>query len=163
MGKLVMLTTINLTKNKTAIIDRDDYAKISKYNWYYSSAGYAVATEPNTQSKKVLLHRLVINAPTDKEVDHIDCDKLNCSKSNLRLCSRQQNSTNHKGHKDRIYSIYKGVTWFERDRKWKASIGTKGLVKHIGYFDNEKIAAANYNFMAHQYFGKYAKLNEIAS
>lgn len=91
------------------------------------------------------------------EVDHIngqrDCDKLH----NLREVSRSQNNANS----ERPVGIagLRGVTWFERDQKWKAQIRISGQSVHLGYFDTVEQAHVAYLNAVDVTFGEYARHN----
>jgi len=81
---------IPLTQNKYAIVDAEVYEELSKYKWYAMLSGnkyYAVRNMslPNKHTL-VLMHRQVMNAPSDKSVEHINGNSLDNRKDNLRLC-----------------------------------------------------------------------------
>lgn len=77
------------------LIDIDDVELISKYRWY-DSRGYASSTQigQNKKAYNLRMHRLIMDAPSEFVVDHIDGNTLNNRKANLRLCTREQNSMN---------------------------------------------------------------------
>lgn len=108
-------------------IDKDDINKIKQYRWYLDGGGYAV----NKSSKKILfLHRLVLGSKKGFITDHINRNKLDNRKKNLRFVNYHQNSMNRMGNKN----IY-----FHRG-KWKAMIGFNGKQKYLGRFINKKDA-----------------------
>lgn len=75
------------------IVDKEDLDKIKQYKWSIISTGYIVAY----QGKKIImLHRIITDCPADKEVDHINHNKLDNRKTNLRVCTRRQNNFNRK-------------------------------------------------------------------
>lgn len=79
-------------------IDLEDYDKVSTYHWgvrQYRNNFYAFTHLGNY--KYIGLHRLVINAPQDKMVDHIDHCTLNNKKENLKICTNTENQHNRKG------------------------------------------------------------------
>lgn len=80
------------------------------------------------------------NDPGDYQIDHIDGDKGNNSKSNLRLATNLENSHNTRKNKNNT-SGYKGVTWYARYSKWMASVVFKGKRHNVGYFDTPETAA----------------------
>lgn len=71
------------------------------------------------------MHRFLLKTPKGLETDHINRDKLDNRRSNLRIVSRTQNSINRDMPPNNT-SGYKGVTWYKRDRYWQAQIKTKG-------------------------------------
>lgn len=74
-----------------AIIDIDDFEKCKKYKWHISHE-YVVASLPN--NNKIFLHKLITNCPNGFIVDHINHNKLDNRKSNLRLSNKSYNGAN---------------------------------------------------------------------
>ena len=152
---------IPLTKGRFAIIDQDDFELVSKYNWHvFAQKGYAGTDLPRKDGKKkLLMHRLIMNPPDKMEIDHINGNVLDNRKKNLRICTHQQNCSNHRGYKK-----LKGVGKV-KDRPLKkpyyASIMVNYKRIHLGYFATEIEAAKAYNKGATKYFGEFAKLNDI--
>lgn len=149
-----MAKSIPLTKNKTAIVDDDDYLELSKYKWYYTSTGYA-ARKPSQGI--IYMHRVITKCPADKFIDHKDFNRLNNTKDNLRICSKKENQRHQNKRKVKTSSKYKGVHFFKRDEVWVAQL----LHKHLRRFKTEIEAAEAYNKEATKQFGKYAVLNKI--
>lgn len=151
---------IPLTRGLFAIVDADDYELVNQYTWHASGGGYAAAYVGGGRKSRVMafMHRLIAETPDGMVTDHIDGDRLNNRRSNLRICNQSDNCANTKrragGH-----SAFKGVTWFttKRHKKgyWKAAISGK----HIGYFDTEEAAARGYDYHARKRFGEFARLN----
>ena len=137
-----------------AVIDAKDYSKCNGRKWYLSN-GYAVSGN----SKCILyLHHLILGRKI--QGDHIDTDKLNNRKSNLRTCTTAENSRNCKLSKNNT-SGYKGVSWDKAKRKWAADIMRNYKYIHLGYFEDKEDAADAYNEAALKYHGEFAKLNSI--
>ena len=108
------------------------------------------------------LHRFLLNV-TDKNqfVDHINHDTLDNRKSNLRICSLQENSRNRKKAKTNK-SGYKGVVLYKQSGKWKAYTKVNMKSKHLGYYDTKEEAALAYNDFAKKTFGEFCYLNDIS-
>lgn len=148
---------IQLSNGGNAIIDIDDvplvegvcWSKTSKENPYVR--GYI-------NGKSILLHRLVTACPKGMCVDHINHDILDNRKSNLRICTKQQNLWNLKPKGGT--SKFKGVSWRKQEQKWKASICKNGKREAIGLFDEEIDAAIAHDRKAEELFGEYAKTNK---
>jgi hypothetical protein len=156
---------IQLSQGKVAIVDDKDYEYLSKFKWYasYSRSGF-YAVRSNRQGQKpshILMHRVILNAPLDKEGDHINGDTLDNRRCNLRLCSHSQNICNSRKPTDSKTSIYKGVSLPKGYKRWKACIAINGRNKHLGFFSNELDAAKAYNKAAIELFGEFARLNVI--
>lgn len=158
---------IILTQGKIAIVDDEDYAFINQWKWYCSTSGYAVRHQyvgtVNGKQKNIaiLMHRLINKTPKGMDTDHIDHDRLNNRKSNLRSATVAQNQMNVK--LVRGNSKFKGVTFHKRDHYWQASINIKGKRTYLGSFKSELDAAKAYNIKALELHGEFAFLNEVAA
>jgi hypothetical protein len=157
---------IPLTKGKYAIVDPDDYYRLSEYKWYASGGShnkfYAVCKKPNRNGKwtKVIsMHREVANTPDGLVCDHINGRTLDNRKANLRSATRLQNSWNSIKSSRIGYSKYKGITFYKREQKWGAQIYVEGRRIFLGKFKEEIEAAKAYDKAAKKYFGEFAKLN----
>jgi hypothetical protein len=158
---------IKLTMGKVALVDDEDFEKLSAYNWYAQkgrNTWYAQRKpyDPDHGHPMILMHRVIMGNPAKGVlVDHIDRNGLNNVKSNLRLCSNQENQMNKIG-KVNSTSQYKGVSWASGKKKWRACIRLPtGGNKHIGYYTSELAAAIAYNKVAEKLHDKFAHLNKI--
>jgi hypothetical protein len=154
---------ILLTKGQVAIVDDEDYETLSKYKWLLSGGKYAQHfwwDKEEKVYKNVMMHRLILNAPDDMYVDHINGNKLDNRKSNLRLATKLQNNINVPKYKGKT-SKYKGVSWNSKRKRWVSAITINRKQKHIGYFLNEGDAALAYNKYAKTFFGEFAQLNIV--
>ena len=106
----------------------------------------------------MLLHRKILNAPPDLQVDHINRNILDNRKINLRLCTGTQNQGNRIRRKNSS-SIYKGVHFAQDRQKWRAGITKNGVCFKLGTFNAEVEAAIVYDDAAKLYFGEFALLN----
>ena len=152
---------IELTRGYETIVDAKDYGWLNQWSWYYAH-GYAVRTvyDENGKSHQLRMHRLIINTPDGMDTDHINGDKLDNRRQNLRPATRSQNVANTFVEKQNN-SGYKGVSWKKSNNKWVAQIRVDNVVKHIGLFDSKEEAGRAYNKEATRYFGEYAYLNKI--
>ena len=148
---------IPLTKGKVAIVDAADYDWLSSFKWAANQKPGGVYACRNVKRKNILMHRMIMNAPVGKFVDHIDRNGLNNRRCNLRLCSFAENIRNTKGWGKT--SRYKGVTRRKKDKKWISSIRYNNKFHYIGYFENETDAARAYDKAARKFFGQFAYLN----
>lgn len=89
-------TVIGIATNtgREFLVDYEDYLKIKNISWHESNTGYIV--HKDTKKSVIQLHRLITQCPPDKVVDHINHNKLDNRKSNLRVCTQRQNSLNTK-------------------------------------------------------------------
>lgn len=147
---------IVLVSGEKCLVDEEDFERLSQYRWRITD-GYA---RSYINRKHVMMHRLLIDVPKGKEVDHINGNRLDNRKSNLRLVSRSQNSANKPapGHNT---SGYKGVSYRKDTGKYVAYINCMGKRERLGNFNNPEDAAKAYNEAAVRLYGEYAKLNVL--
>lgn len=147
---------IELTKGRIATVDDEDYGWLSKWVWFYGSHGYA--HNGRRRDGETLMHRMILAAPKNRFVDHINGNRLDNRRENLRLVDDLQSSWNT-GKRPNCSSEYKGVHWCKRDKAWYAMIRDHGKHLCLGMFKNEKDAALAYDCFARKFFGDYARLN----
>lgn len=101
-----------------------------------------------------------MQTPQGMETDHVNGNRLDNRRENLRICSKFDNMRN-RGKQANNTAGYKGVFYSIRARRWRAQIRVKGKSIHLGLFDETVDAAKAYNIAALAYFGEFAHLNEI--
>ena len=151
---------IVLTQGKVALVDDNDFEYLNQFRWYFSPYGYAARSKKKVGGKypeghTSLMHREIMEIKSKSDVDHINGDKLDNRKSNLRLATRSQNMIN-KDVTKRSVSGLKGVYWFARDKKWISTIVVNYKTIFLGYFKSKEKAARSYKEAAIKYFGEYA-------
>ncbi|MCK9369482.1 AP2 domain-containing protein [Candidatus Dojkabacteria bacterium] len=156
---------ITLTQGKFALVDDTDYEWINQWKWFYSADGYAVRAfqighGKNRKVKIMRMHRLILDAPPKLEVDHIDHNRLNNIRINLRVSTRAENARNA-SLGSRNTSGFKGVCWDKERLAWATYIKTGGRHIYLGRFKSKELAAEAYNQAAIKYFGEFASLNAI--
>lgn len=132
-------------------IDNDDYDKIKKYRWGVHKSGYVTA---NTEFGSVKMHRLIIGAKKGEIVDHINHNKLDNRKENLRICTSQQNAMNRED-KHKSKSGIMGVSYYKRTEKWMARISMDGRSR-TKFFKNIEDAISQRKAWEKEMFGEYA-------
>lgn len=140
-----------------AIVDDEDFEKISKYKWYCLKMDERYYPSTTIKGKETLLHRFILNV-TDKyiEVDHKNHNTLDATKENLRLATRLQNSHNIRKYKGKL--PYKGV-FQAPSGKYIAYIKNDNIKYNLGTYNTQKEAALVYDFAAIKYHGEFACLN----
>lgn len=149
---------ILLTQNQFALVDDEEYQRLSEYKWCYQKPGYATRRDGR---KALLMHRAILNTPKDKFTDHRDGNGLNNQKHNLRICTPKQNARNRIKSENKT-SKFKGVSKVIRNAKyqyWEARVWHKDQQIHIGFFKSEHHAALAYDLWANDMYGEFAKTN----
>ncbi len=149
---------------KLITIDDCDFDLLNKKRWHLNSGKYAVASIKTGyyKYKLVRLHRIVLGMSHEdlRVVDHMNGDKLDNRRSNLRICTSSQNARNRKIHSNNK-SGYKGVSLHKASGLYTVKIRVEGKTINVGYFKNDIIAANAYNDAALKYHGEFARLNKI--
>lgn len=146
-------------KNLFALVDDEVYEKLHKYKWYIS-CGYAVyGSKDNNFKSFEKMHRIIMNAKKGEIIDHIDGNKLNNQKNNLRFCTSKQNKHNSKkisGTKNK----YKGVSYVKKLDLYQSRCRINGKDFFLGYYETNISAAYAYNKKASEE-SKYSLLNNL--
>ena len=80
----------------TALVDDSDFNLVKEFKWDLLANGYIRGYIPYEQ-KLILLHRFLLNIEKGQEIDHINRNKLDNRRENLRICSHLQNCQNRNG------------------------------------------------------------------
>ena len=151
---------VTLTMGYEAIIDAADIHLVGGVSWRANKSRNAVyaAHHKRRDGKRsfITMHRVIVSAPENMSVDHINGDGLDNRRANLRLATNAENMWNMR-RPARNTSGYKGVSWNKRISKWKAQIQVKGKIMHLGSFDDPQKAHAAYCDAAARHFGEYAR------
>lgn len=134
------------------IIDESDYERVSRYKWFITN-GYIATRMIN--KKMTYLHRFILNTPEGKVTDHINHNKLDNRKENLRICTSRENSINCKLSKNNNTG-FRGTS-FEKDRGvYSAYLMVNRKKVHLGRYENLKDAIDARMAGEKKYFGIYA-------
>lgn len=141
------------------VIDSNDIGIASKYRWSLSPAGYATHHIVNSSGKveAILLHRLIAATPDGLFTDHINGNRLDNRRSNLRHATPRQNSTNRDS---KACTGYRGVYPVTKSNKFFAQIrNAEGKRVYLGVFETAEEAARAFDGSALQFRGEFARLN----
>lgn len=161
-------STIALPGGLRTTVDAADLPALSAFRWRLSPQGYVVASRREAGKPTVaLMHRVLLAAGPGQEVDHINGDRLDNRRANLRLCSRVENARNRqptrRARRSGVpHSEFKGVRWDpsgKRVARWRASIRFDGRQQTLGRFVSEVDAAKAYDAAAAKAYGAFARLN----
>lgn len=153
---------IRLSQGQFTFVDDEGFEELSKYKWSFDGQ-YCAREEKMVNSKrgkKVYLHRQIMGYPLGKQIDHINLNKLDNRRENLRICTLEQQILNTNPNK-RNKSGFKGVSWNKLRNKWHAQLSIDKKSIYIGYFSTVQEAAKAYNETALKYHGEFARLNQI--
>jgi hypothetical protein len=153
---------IQLTKEKTALVDDEDYEVLKQYKWFadwnksikYWYARTRVYDKVTKKSVNLSMHRMVTGAAKGEVVDHINNNTLDNTKSNLRICTHSQNHMNSTKQANNT-SGFKGVCWNKRKSKWMAQIGKDGMHINIGYYKTAEQAYYAYLKKSKELHGEF--------
>lgn len=134
---------VKLTKGKFALVDDKDYESITRTSWSYHHGGYAVRGKP-----QVSMHRLIMDAPKGVSIDHINGNRLDNRRSNLRFATQRQNLYNSLSND--------GVHWRPDRRAWIVRMNLGGKKKYIGYFKDKKSALEARKNASIEYHGEFS-------
>lgn len=114
-------------------IDIDDIERLKPYSWWLRDfEKKTIATIIN--NKKIYLHRFITNCPVGLVVDHINHNRVDNRKENLRVCTQKENMNN-------LYPNCKGGKYiFKVGNKFRVQVPNNGKNKHLGMFQTLKEA-----------------------
>ena len=155
---------IGICSNGTKFyFDREDFELVKNFCWHINNRGYVAALDRST-GKAASLHRLIMRPQKGEVVDHINRNKLDNRKSNLRVCNNADNLKNTSINKNNV-SGFTGVFWCTRRSKWESRIKINRKSIHLGYFTSKAEAikarvkaeleifsefSANYNYFTEE-------------
>jgi hypothetical protein len=142
-------------KGQKVLLDDVDYEMLKDYSWCIAVNGYAVA---RVGGKVLYMHRVILKTPRGLFTDHINGDKLDNRRFNLRVCTPAQNAKNQ-ARKVNNTSGYKGVSWDKAKKKWAAYIKVDYKRRFLGYFDDVRVAARTYDQAATVQHKDFARVN----
>ena len=111
------------------LVDTVNLPIVSQYSWHVTSRGYA-ATRIN--GKIVYMHRMLM-CPGELQVDHINQNKLDNRRFNLRIVTNQQNHFNRPLNSNNSSGVT-GVYWHNQCQKWCVQITVNGKTISGGLF-----------------------------
>jgi hypothetical protein len=145
------------SKGEEFYFDLEDYDLIKDYCWYKDGNGYIKSRVKNKNISA--LHRMIMNSPNDKFIDHINHNIVDNRKKNLRIVTSSQNQCNKKiGRNNK--SGHKGVNWSKRYNRWIAKIKINNTLIWLGSFSNIEDAIKIREEAEERYHGEYRYKND---
>jgi hypothetical protein len=136
-----------LPHGETFLFDKEDFDKIKGTRWSKDGKGYI----SNHNDK---LHRIVTGCPAGKVVDHINHNKRDNRKCNLRICDTKDNMKNMLRSSANRSGI-KGVGFHKASNKWRARITVEYKQIYLGSFETKEEAAEARRKAEEQYFKEF--------
>ncbi len=159
---------IPLTQGKFALVDDEDYERVSQFKWRYcpdyrnpKTIGKAVRTV-RIVGKRTTEHmsRFILRLkPGEPDADHRDGNGLDNRRNNLRVCKTPfQNGQNRtiQTHS----TPYKGVHALKSANTYQSHINVNGKRIYLGSFRTPEEAAYAYDLSAMHFFGEFARTNQ---
>lgn len=146
---------IPMGDGRYALVDAADYEWLNQYQWHLCGGGYAARCE---KGKRILMHREIMKPPKGMVVDHIDANRANNCRRNLRVCTPGENQRNQRKQRGSA-SPYKGVGYIRGCKRCHAKLVFEGETVWLGFFDREPEAARAYDRKAVALFGEFSRLN----
>jgi len=162
-----------IISNIKCYIDESDYELFSKYKWTANEKYYVRSTNTYDgyyksknggmckKQKSILLHRLILNAKNGQIVDHINGNKLDNRRSNLRITDYTGNARNRSGDSCKKSKLPKGVYFSGKPNKiYRVRLQTKISRFEGGHFSCIAAAVLKYNELARKHFGEFARASK---
>lgn len=125
-----------------ALVDDADFEWLNQRRWCLGTKGYVIRrASPNEPGTTLRMSRLILGLETGdrRQADHINRDKLDNRRCNLRIVANHQNERNEPAYRDST-SSYRGVALMKNGR-WRANVRANGVLHYLGEYENEREAA----------------------
>jgi hypothetical protein len=142
-------------KGEAFLFSKSDYDIVKRYTWYISKRGYVTT---NVKRIATPMHKIILDNTDGFDVDHISGDKLDNRRSNLRICTHQENMFNQRLRSNNT-SGFIGVSLMKNVGRYEAYIHYNSKKHHLGLYDNPVDAAIARDRAAKKYYGEFASLN----
>lgn len=122
-------------------VDPEDRAHLTGRCWFRGSDGYVYGKDPRNRSN-IALHRFLLDPDRldPRDLDHINGDRLDNRRSNLRFATRSENLQNRTAPSTGR-SRFRGVHWHEEQKRWAAVGSVENTTHRVGHFADELDAA----------------------
>lgn len=162
------MKTIPLTQGMVAIVDDDDWLYLSKHKWCYAHGGYASrgvcsqlanGRKDRKRIKAIYMHRVIMNPPDGLQIDHINGNKIDNRKVNLRFATMAENMRNRKIQSNNTTG-FAGVAFDKRYRKkYFGRIRTNGVTTRTRMFSTASEAFDAKMEIIQQLHGEFTNLD----
>lgn len=158
-----MTKAIRLSNGMEALVDDEDYERLSQYKWHAdirpNGQRYAYRAVWDGKAKRqtnIRMHREILNAPPEQDVDHRNRNGLDNRRSNIRICTTAQNCRNRRLRTKPYYGVR------EYGEFWAAYYTESGEYHHIGTFATVEQAAYAYNLAIQEHgLDDFSPVNDV--
>lgn len=152
------MAEIKLHGGQVALVDDEDYPRLSQHKWYLHNAGYATRRDGRRNGKQYSrsMHREILGLGPGEACDHINGNPLDNRRCNLRLATASENIINKRPSRKNGSCEWRGVHFVTGNRyqkRWRARLVKEGRGYHGGHFESPRMAALAYNNLALEHFG----------
>lgn len=141
-------------------VDNEDVSDLLLFRWSRLNTKENAYAYTNIvvegKQKAILMHKFILNYFGDLDIDHKNGDKFDNRKSNLRVCTHQNNGFNQKVRKNNT-SGHKGVNWFKRDSNWEVKIMVDYKAIYLGRYKSLEEAIKVRKEAEEKYFGEFRR------
>lgn len=145
---------LDLTKGYQTMVDVADLPLLEGLALHVGNNGYAYFRPPGKEGRNSTLHSLLMGTHPGKHVDHLNGDKLDNRRENLRVVTPQINQVNRKHLNKNNVSGVRGLTWRSRSKRWIVQIGVNRRVHYLGSFADIEDAKRVRRAAELEYFGE---------
>jgi len=144
------------------LVDDDLYPYLSSFDWFVYD-GYVIRRATvNGKAKLIRMQREVVGCEDPSlEVDHINGNRLDNRRCNLRVCTKSQNLANRTKKDPKATSKYKGVRYLKTHGYYQVRVTKDKVTYTIGHYTNELAAANMYNHAARTIHGEFYRPNDV--
>lgn len=132
------------------LVDLPDFERLKELGWHWTASWntnangyYATHGEYQVGAGSVkthLMHKFLMGTTASEQVDHLNHNKLDNRRSNLRVASRSENGRNRIGANRNSQSGIRNVT--RSHRRWIVQLYVNGRVREVGHAATPEEAGA---------------------
>lgn len=162
---------IDIRGNYITLVDDEDYEYLNQWKWGLDNGGYVArsthlsTSENSRQNKRYFMHKVINQTPIGFQTDHINGNKLDNRRVNLRNATKSQNQANTRIYKNNKTG-FKGVIFSrakDKTKPYQAQIKYHKKNIFLGCFKTAEEAAYAYNNEAMKLHGEFARLNILGT
>jgi hypothetical protein len=147
-----MAREIALTQGFSALVDDDDFLIVASRRWHVARRKTTSYAATSIDGKYVLMHRYLMGACADVQIDHRDGNGLNNTRANLRVATAAENSRNRQGRGESLHSGVRKI-----NGAWSAFVSPDGMEIYLGRYQTELEAAGVAAAAAQRVYGAFAR------